>query len=75
MGDRIFRSYRSEDIFGTGDFYKYFTATRLRTRAQGEKCERCWNYSTRVGESSRYPTVCERCVAALEEIETAEELS
>jgi hypothetical protein len=22
-----------------------------------------------VGESSRYPTVCERCVAALEEIE------
>ena len=39
--------------------------------AQGEKCERCWNYSTRVGESSRYPTVCERCVVALEEIEAA----
>ena len=37
--------------------------------AEGKKCERCWNYSTRVGESSRYPTVCERCVAALEEIE------
>src|ERR1051325_3817781 len=32
--------------------------------ADGEKCERCWNYSTRVGESERYPTVCERCVAA-----------
>ena len=39
------------------------------TRAHGEKCERCWNYSTRVGESSRYPTVCERCVLALAEIE------
>jgi isoleucyl-tRNA synthetase len=39
------------------------------TSAEGEKCERCWNYSTRVGESSRYPTVCERCVAALDEIE------
>ncbi|HXI61450.1 MAG TPA: isoleucine--tRNA ligase [Pyrinomonadaceae bacterium] len=39
------------------------------TRAHGEKCERCWNYSTRVGESSKFPTVCERCVAALEEIE------
>ncbi len=38
-------------------------------RARGEKCERCWNYSTRVGESSRYPTVCERCVAALQEME------
>ncbi|HEV7744439.1 MAG TPA: isoleucine--tRNA ligase [Pyrinomonadaceae bacterium] len=37
--------------------------------ASGEKCERCWNYSKRVGESTRYPNVCERCVAALEEIE------
>ena len=44
-------------------------------RAHGEKCERCWNYSTRVGESSRYPTVCERCVEALEEIEGAGESS
>ena len=37
--------------------------------AEGRKCERCWNYSTRVGESTRYPDVCERCVTALEEIE------
>jgi isoleucyl-tRNA synthetase len=37
--------------------------------ADGGKCERCWNYSTRVGESETYPTVCERCVAALKEIE------
>jgi isoleucyl-tRNA synthetase len=37
--------------------------------AEGTKCERCWNYSTRVGESERYPTVCERCIAALSEIE------
>jgi len=37
-------------------------------RARGEKCERCWNYSMRVGESSKFLTVCERCVAALEEI-------
>ena len=42
------------------------------SRAEGEKCERCWNYSTRVGESERYPTVCERCVAALSEIETTD---
>ena len=38
-------------------------------RADGKKCERCWNYSTHVGESADYPTVCERCVAALDEIE------
>jgi isoleucyl-tRNA synthetase len=38
-------------------------------RAHGKKCERCWNYSTRVGEFPRYPEVCERCAEALEEIE------
>jgi len=38
-------------------------------RADGAKCERCWNYSTHVGESADYPTFCERCVAALAEIE------
>jgi isoleucyl-tRNA synthetase len=38
-------------------------------RAEGEKCERCWTYSTRVGESARYPAACERCVEALAEIE------
>jgi isoleucyl-tRNA synthetase len=41
-------------------------------KADGAKCERCWNYSTHVGENSRYPTVCERCSAALSEIEEAE---
>jgi isoleucyl-tRNA synthetase len=38
-------------------------------KADGKKCERCWNYSTRVGENPRYPTVCERCTEALAEIE------
>jgi isoleucyl-tRNA synthetase len=40
-------------------------------RADGAKCERCWNYSIHVGENPRYPTVCERCTAALAEIESA----
>jgi isoleucyl-tRNA synthetase len=39
-------------------------------KAPGEKCERCWFYSTHVGEDERYPTVCERCSKALEEIES-----
>ena len=39
------------------------------TKAPGEKCERCRNYSVHVGEDQRYPTVCERCLAALREIE------
>jgi isoleucyl-tRNA synthetase len=33
------------------------------------KCERCWNYSARVGEDKVYPTVCERCSPVLKEIE------
>ncbi len=37
-------------------------------RADGAKCERCWNYSPRVGENAEVPTVCERCVAALTEM-------
>ena len=37
-------------------------------KADGLKCERCWNYSTRVGEDRNYPTVCERCSAVLKEI-------
>ncbi len=40
-------------------------------RADGRKCERCWNYSTHVGENPRYPTVCERCSEALAVIENA----
>ncbi|MBI5328623.1 MAG: isoleucine--tRNA ligase [Deltaproteobacteria bacterium] len=29
--------------------------------AKGKKCERCWNYSERVGENEKHPTICERC--------------
>jgi isoleucyl-tRNA synthetase len=38
-------------------------------KAEGAKCERCWNYSTHVGEDKNYPTVCERCSAVLKELE------
>ncbi len=38
-------------------------------KADGVKCERCWNYSMRVGEDKAYPTVCERCSAVLKELE------
>jgi isoleucyl-tRNA synthetase len=41
-------------------------------RADGTKCERCWNYSTHVGENMRYPAVCERCSEALAELEGLE---
>src|SRR3989442_15749917 len=34
-------------------------------RAPGKKCERCWKWSPRVGESAEHPTVCERCLAVI----------
>jgi isoleucyl-tRNA synthetase len=39
-------------------------------KADGAKCERCWNYSTHVGEDKNYPTICERCSAVLKELES-----
>ncbi|MBD2427505.1 isoleucine--tRNA ligase [Phormidium sp. FACHB-1136] len=33
--------------------------------ADGQKCDRCWNYSTHVGEAAEDPTICDRCVEAL----------
>jgi len=30
-------------------------------KAEGAKCERCWNYSTAVGADAEFPTLCERC--------------
>jgi len=36
--------------------------------AAGTKCERCWRFTTDVGEEAKYPTVCLRCAEALESI-------
>lgn len=33
--------------------------------AEGEKCERCWMYSTTVGQDKQNPTICKRCSEAL----------
>ena len=37
------------------------------TKAEGIKCERCWNYRTTVGEDSVHPTLCDRCCGAITE--------
>jgi isoleucyl-tRNA synthetase len=37
--------------------------------AQGKKCERCWNYSVEVEKNSQFPTLCERCVPVVLEME------
>ncbi len=37
-------------------------------RAKGRKCARCWTFSESVGRNDRFPDVCARCAAVLEEI-------
>jgi isoleucyl-tRNA synthetase len=33
--------------------------------AEGEKCERCWKYSTKIGTLEEHPTICPRCSEVL----------
>jgi len=35
------------------------------SRAPGEKCGRCWNYSEEMGETPEYPDLCPRCAAVM----------
>jgi isoleucyl-tRNA synthetase len=37
--------------------------------ADGPKCERCWRHVADVGQEEKYPTVCLRCVEALDAID------
>jgi isoleucyl-tRNA synthetase len=30
-------------------------------KAEGEKCQRCWNYRSTVGNNPAHPTLCDRC--------------
>jgi len=36
------------------------------SKAAGEKCERCWHWETDVGSRPEHPTICLRCVKAVE---------
>jgi isoleucyl-tRNA synthetase len=37
-------------------------------RATGEKCERCWTYTTEVGADTDHPALCARCATAVRRI-------
>ncbi len=38
-------------------------------RADGEKCERCWQYKPTVGTDTAHPTLCARCAGIIEGME------
>jgi isoleucyl-tRNA synthetase len=37
------------------------------SKAAGEKCDRCWHWETDVGSHPEHPTICARCVKAVQE--------
>ena len=42
------------------------TVTVTVSKAAGEKCERCWHWETDVGSHHEHPTICARCVKAVQ---------
>ncbi|KAI9133839.1 isoleucine--tRNA ligase [Acaryochloris sp. CCMEE 5410] len=52
--DRLMYQFQSETI-GVGV-----------VKADGQKCDRCWNYSTYVGQSKKHPLLCDRCEPIIE---------
>jgi isoleucyl-tRNA synthetase len=40
-------------------------ATISVSKADGQKCERCWHWETHVGSNNEHPTICGRCVKAV----------
>ena len=37
------------------------------SRADGQKCERCWHWETDIGINPEHPTICGRCIAAVKQ--------
>ncbi|HEX5399607.1 MAG TPA: isoleucine--tRNA ligase [Verrucomicrobiae bacterium] len=37
------------------------------SKADGQKCERCWHWETDVGSNPEHPTICGRCIVAVEQ--------
>jgi isoleucyl-tRNA synthetase len=64
----FFLASQVELVNSVGDV-EYQSASDIATigvvKADGEKCERCWNYSMSVGTFADDPTICDRCNAAL----------
>jgi len=41
------------------------------TKAAGQKCERCWHWESDIGSNPEHPTICGRCVKAVQAVTNA----
>ena len=58
----------TSDVHVTGEGKGEFEGDTVSVdveKAAGEKCERCWSYSTTVGEDHVHPTLCARCAEVI----------
>jgi len=54
------------DSLENGTTGENFPELQIRvSKANGEKCSRCWNYATSVGADAEHPEICHRCLEAL----------
>ncbi len=59
------------DIDQNEDFYQgeELGIKVVVTQAPGEKCERCWNYSTTVGDDDEHPEICSDCLKVVNNLD------
>ncbi len=51
---------------GDGEYkFKNFEISLDIKRAEGGKCQRCWNYSKSVGDNSDHSSLCKRCCSVI----------
>jgi isoleucyl-tRNA synthetase len=41
------------------------------SKADGQKCERCWHWETDIGQNAEHPTICGRCIEAVMQFKTS----
>ncbi|QTA38666.1 isoleucine--tRNA ligase [Thermosipho ferrireducens] len=54
----------SQVEFGKGDQKGELVNVSV-IKAEGEKCNRCWKYHPKTGQSEEFPNICPRCVSVL----------
>jgi isoleucyl-tRNA synthetase len=54
----------------SGTMNVVLTGSIAISRADGQKCERCWHWETDIGQNLEHPTICGRCVEAVKQSKT-----
>jgi len=55
----------ADDVTGAYESTEFEGLKIAISKAEGTKCERCWNYSVTVGDDTDHPTICTLCMANL----------